>query len=343
MNNSLRVAVIVLNLNGRRLLPECLRALKKQTYQNFKIYIADGYSTDGSLAYLKRQHPDIKIILTPAGQGTALSSNIAVNKVTEKLIVLMSNDIKLDRNCLSQLVKTVNIGPKIAICSAMLLKYRKDKKKNDWLVDNIGAEIDKFGLAYSRYADCCWQDISKNIHEVFASFGGCFLIRKDIYNKTGGFDPKFITLNDDIDLSWRLRLLGYKVIVNPLAFGFHRGSATLGKLKMKQTRYLSERNICRMLLKNYSLKNLLGILPQYLFLEFAEILFFLLMFRLDLSLVVIKALCWNIIHLGDTLKERSQIQNHRKISDKCLESFFYPGSYKIDRLLPAIFQKKLLG
>lgn len=342
INKNPPVAVIVLNYNGRHLLTESLGSLIKQTYSNFRLYLADGYSTDGSLEFVKKNFPQIEIILTPPKQGTALSSNYAVKRVKENFVVLTSNDMRFDKNCLKYLVETITSNDKIGICSSLYLRYKKDTKSKSYLLENAGGDLDIYGLGFPRDINKPFLNYPKKIQEVFFSFGGCFIIPRQLFLEIGGFDPRFITLTDDVDLSWRVRLLGYKIVVNPKAFLYHRRSATLGKLGMSKTRYFSERNILRMLLKNYAFWSLVKVLPRYFLLELGEIAFYLFCLRFDLACSIVRAIFWNIINLPDTLRMRSKVQKTRKVSDKVILKMLKHKSYKLHVLLPSLIRKKVV-
>jgi len=157
------------------------------------------------------------------------------------------------------------------------------------------------------------------------------LIKREVFKETGGYDERTFTLGDDIDLSWRARLLGYKVVVEPKAVLYHRVSATLGtRFGRSQKRFMSERNTLLMLLKNYSLFALMGIFPIYLLILFGEIIFFLLLGKFVLVRSGINALVWNIINLKDTLRRRKEVQNKRAIPESRILCVMKKKSYKIN-------------
>jgi GT2 family glycosyltransferase len=169
--------------------------------------------------------------------------------------------------------------------------------------------VDRFGHSFP-------QPFPNSVREVFAVEGAAFLIKRDIWEKLGGFDPRYFALCEDIDLCWRTQLLGYGVVVAPNSIVFHVGSATVSKTGLLVRRYLDFRNSLRTLLKNYSLKSLLKLLPAFLALELAESIFILFKTR-DAHFIIayIKAALWNIMNLKDTIIARSRIQSSRVIDD----------------------------
>jgi len=243
----------------------------------------------------------------------------------------MSNDIKVDKQCLEYLVKTMEDDPSIGICSSKLLRFDKDPVTGKFVIDNVGGRIDIYGFPEAIGNNEINNGQWNNLEEVFFSFGGSFIIRRELFEKIDGFDSKYFTLNDDMDLSWRTWLVGYKVVVNPKSFVYHKVSATLGPLLPRaDKRYLSERNIFRTLLKNYETKNLFLILPRYFVIETMEMVFFLFVKRQPrVVLALIKAFFWNLLNFLDTLKERAKIQKIRVVNDEEIFKAMYKKSFKL--------------
>ena len=324
-----KVSVIILNYNGKDLLSECIEGVKKQTVPADEIIVLDNASTDESVSFMKRQYPEVIVVENGFNAGTAQGSKIAADHANGEFLVFMSNDIVMDKECLAYLVNTMGQDEQIGICTSVLLNYYKDETSGENLIDNAGGFIDKFGFPVP-FGNRKKIDLIPESKEVFFSYGGCFIIRKSLFDKVGGFDNKFFTLNDDVDLSWRVRLFGYKVIYDRNAFVFHHVSATLKHVFVRaRKRYWSERNIFRTMLKNYSGLSLFAILPVYFILLAAEAIYYLIRLKFPLCLSIVKAFFWNIINLADTLRLRSYVQKSRRIPEKVITSLFLPGSEKI--------------
>jgi len=156
------------------------------------------------------------------------------------------------------------------------------------------------------------------------------LIKREVINRIGGYDPKFFTLADDIDLCWRAHVAGYKVIVQPKALLYHGVSATLGTIiGRSRKRYLSERNTFRMLLKNYSSSTLVRLLPLYLGLLMAEMALFLMLRKIRLVIAYLQATLWNLRNFRDTWTRHMAIQQLRVTSDKDIQKMVHKKSFKI--------------
>ncbi len=336
-NKSPRVASVILNYNGPHLLTEAINSMLAQTYKNHTVYVADDASTDNSLEFLKENFPQVIVLPFKKNRGTAGVSNYAAKELKEEYLHFVSNDMKFDKNCVSELVKTITSDEKIGLVSSVLVKYKSEEGSNIHLIDNAGINVDLFGFIYPRLRDLEYKKIEKKEREVFASVGGSFIIRNKLFAQLGGFDESFWSLSEDIDLCWRIRLLGYKIMVNEKSFLYHHISATLSKHKMSHTRYLSERNILTMLLKNYEFLTLLWILPLYIVLEFGEIVFFLIKLRPDVAFSIVRVFGENIRRWPETAKKRRICQQTRVIRDFQIMKLLYKPSYKLQMFLGGIF------
>jgi GT2 family glycosyltransferase len=237
--------------------------------------------------------------------------------------------MELDREILKYMIERMEADSQIGICTCKMRRITESGEKLD-LLDSLGGNIDIFGFPIARGFGEVDKGQFDYFSEVFFSFGGAMLIRKEVFEQAGGYDSKTFTLGDDIDLSWRVRLLGYSVVVEPKACLYHRVSATLGTLYGRShKRFLSEKNILRTLLKNYSLLSLSAILPLYLIILSGEIGFFLILGKLSLVLAGVRVIKQNIKELPDILIKRKKIQSRRKISDSKILKLMKKGSYKI--------------
>ena len=167
------------------------------------------------------------------------------------------------------------------------------------------------------------------------------MIRKELFDKLDGFDSRYFMFHEDIDLAWRVRLLGYQVIALSSAVIYHQVGVSAGggeKIKGRYQlsylkRYYSERNNIRTLLKNYQIQTLLCILPCYFLINLSEVFFFLILLKFRIAHFYLKAYMWNFANLRDTLNRRAEIQESRVISDRQLMQKMYFGCGKFVVLL----------
>jgi len=292
----------------------------------------DNGSTDDSIEFTKKKFNWVNIIHIKENCGFAEGNNVGMRYALEKgsdYIVLLSNDTEADSNWLNEMIKTVESDLKIGICGSKVLDMY-DRA----IVRDMGIFCDIFGYPCASEKQNKLQYI-----DVFYVSGCSMLIKRDVLEKIGCFDPKYFAFAEDLDLCWRAHLAGYKVVVNPKAIIYHIVGGTLSggvarEKKYKTTirrRYLNERNALRTLIKNYSTFTLIWILPLYFFVNIAEILFFALV-NPKVALAYLKANAWNIKHIRDTWHLHNDIQKMRKVNDKEILKMMVKGIGKLRSL-----------
>ncbi len=322
------VSIIVINYNGKNLLEKFSPSVANLNYPNCEVTVVDNASTDDSVEFLKNSYPQFKIIQADKNYGTAEGSNIGARYANGEYIFFISNDMELDKDILNYMIERMKNDPKIGICTCKMRRITEEGEKLN-IIDSVGGDLDIFGFPSARGINEIDEGEYDCFAEVFFSFGGAMLIRKKVFQETGGYDSSFFTLADDIDLSWRVRLLGYKTVVEPKGFLYHSVSATLGpKFRREQKRFISERNTLRMLFKNYSSFSLLLILPWYFLLLLGEISFFIMLGRFSLANSGITAITWNIKSFPSAVEKRRKIQKNRVFNDKAILRIMRRKSHK---------------
>jgi len=322
------VSIVLVNWNGKNLLKAHLPGLQRLDYPNYEVIVVDNASTDGSVEFVKNRYPEFKVIVNEENLGTAEGSNVAIPYCRGKYIFWVSNDMEFDTRILNHLIKCCEADESIGICTVKMRCFREGRPVNE--LDSVGANMDIFAFPVPRGINQIDRGQYDKPAEVFFSFGGAMFIRRSVLDIVGGFDPEYLTLTDDIDLSWRVRLAGYKVVVEPKAFLYHRMSATLGKTHNRpQKRYLSERNTLRTLLKNYSTGYLFFILPAYFVILLLEMLFYTCMGKWKMIRACWRAIYWNLNRLAKTQRMRKVIQSYRIVPDSKIMSLMLKRSEKI--------------
>ncbi|WP_306350292.1 glycosyltransferase family 2 protein [Flavobacterium sp. '19STA2R22 D10 B1'] len=245
-----KIAVVILNWNGQKLLEQFLPSIVKYT-EEAQIYVADNASTDSSIAFVKEKYPTIKIIQNTENFGFAQGYNEALVAVEEEYYALVNSDIEVTENWLTPIIETFDKRPEIAIIQPKILDY----KAKDYFeyAGAAGGYIDQYGFPFCRGR--IFKTIEKDVGqyndetEIFWASGACFFIRKDIFRKLEGFDIDFFAHQEEIDLCWRAINKGYKVYYNSKSTVYHVGGATLHESNPKKT-FLNFRNSLFMLLKN---------------------------------------------------------------------------------------------
>jgi GT2 family glycosyltransferase len=262
---SLSVAVVILNWNGKKLVQQFLPSVMNTTYSNTKIIIADNASTDDSVVFLQHNFPDIEVIVLPQNYGFAKGYNEALKKVNADLYVLLNSDVEVTPNWLNDIVQLFETNENVGACQPKILN-QINKKQFDY-AGGSGGFLDKngFPLARGRVFDIVENDEAQYDvpTEIFWASGAALCIRGNLFHQLHGFEPYFFAHQEEIDLCWRLKLLGYKVMVCPSSVVYHVGGATLNKVNAKKT-YLNFRNNLIMMCKNLPKHNRVLVIAQRL-------------------------------------------------------------------------------
>ncbi len=256
------VAVVILNWNGRKYLQQFLPFLIKSTYPGLKIYVADNGSTDGSLNFLKETYPSVVIIDNKQNYGFAGGYNIALQSVAEEYIVLLNSDIEVTPSWIEPAIELFESDSTIGAVQPKILDYKQ--KASFEYAGAAGGWIDVLGYPFSkgRIFDILEVDGGQydQIEEIFWASGAAMFIKKSAFEKAGGFDPFFFAHQEEIDLCWRMKKAGYKIMSCPTSHVYHIGGGTLSKDNPRKI-FLNFRNNLIMLWKNLSLFQRSWILP----------------------------------------------------------------------------------
>lgn len=219
------ITIIIPNYNGMKFLPDCIESLKKQTAGGFEILIVDNGSRDGSVEWIKKTSASdsrIKLLALPENRGFAGGVNAGLRATDSEFVILLNNDTVAEPDFVGQLEKGIRRSDDIFAVSAQMLKA-----SDHTLIDSAGDGITWLGWAYQRGIDEKAQLYDKE-KDVFSACAGAAIYRKDILDEIGYFDEMHFAYLEDIDLSWRARLAGYKIRYLPQARVYHLGSATSG-------------------------------------------------------------------------------------------------------------------
>ncbi len=215
------VSVIVLNYNGKQLLDGCLGSLSKTNYPHgrFETVMVDNGSTDGSAKHVRENYPGVKIISIYPNKGVVGGNNIGVRAVLKRksidYVVLLNNDVIVDEGWLMEMVKVAESDESIGVCGPTVMN-------TDRTIQSLGGSVDFLGAPHllkfrknSRFA------------EAFFISSCCILIKRSAIDELDYFlDSRYFAYYDEIDLCWRIKLNGYKVVCVYPAKIIHKGSMT---------------------------------------------------------------------------------------------------------------------
>jgi len=253
----INTAVVVLNWNGINWLKKFLPILIEKS-KDVNIYIADNASTDNSVEYVNDNFPNVKVLKNFSNEGYAKGYNDALETLKEEFFVLINSDIEVTDNWIKPIINLMEANSDIAACQPKILSFH-DRNKFEY-AGACGGFIDTLGYPFCRgriFSDLEDDNNQYNdITEVFWASGACLFVRAKHFKEVNGFDNDFFAHQEEIDLCWRLKNKGYKIMVNPNSAVFHVGAGTLNTSSPFKT-YLNFRNNLFMLYKNLSVLKLI--------------------------------------------------------------------------------------
>ena len=245
------VAVVILNFNGKKFLEKFLPNVLEHSSEVADIIVADNASTDDSVAFMKGNYPNIRLITNDFNGGFSTGYNIALRQVEAKYYCLLNSDIEVTPHWIEPVIELMESDPMIAACQPKILSYH-DKNKFEYAGAG-GGFIDKYGYPFCRGR--IFQHLENDegqyddTKEVFWATGACMFVRADVYHKFGGLDDSFFAHMEEIDFCWRVKNQDYKVMYCPQSKVYHIGGGTLPKSSARKT-YLNFRNNLSLLMKN---------------------------------------------------------------------------------------------
>ena len=257
----MKVAIVILNWNGEEMLKRYLPTVMEYSRRAATVIVADNASTDGSLDFLRKSHQEVGIIELEKNWGFAEGYNKALAQVEAEYYVLLNSDVEVTHHWLTPLIEYMDVHPEVCACQPKLLSVR-DKDSFEY-AGASGGYLDRLGYPFcrGRLFDTVEQDNGQYDYatEVLWATGACMMIRAKDYWDAGGLDARFFAHNEEIDLCWRLRLMGREIVCLPESEVYHVGGGTLPKSNPMKT-YLNFRNNLTMLYKNLPEEELKGVM-----------------------------------------------------------------------------------
>lgn len=257
----MKLSIVILNWNGSDMMKKYLPTVIKHSEKDAKVIVADNASSDDSIEILKRDFPEVDIIALDKNYGFAEGYNQALKKIDSEYYLLLNSDVEVTENWLQPLLKYMDEHQDVAACQPKLLSiYDKDSFE---YAGASGGYIDKLGYPFCRGR--IFDNVEKDngqydtVTEISWATGACLMIRSKDYWGVGALDGRFFAHNEEIDLCWRLRLYGHKIVCIPESKVFHVGGGTLPKSNPMKT-YLNFRNNLTMLYKNLPQKDLKSVM-----------------------------------------------------------------------------------
>lgn len=263
-----KVAVVILNYNGKAFLEKFLPTVIKNNAEFSEIIVADNASTDDSVTFMEKQFPTIRLIQNNKNGGFSKGYNDALKLIEAEYYVLLNSDIEVTSGWIEPIIALMDTDQTIAACQPKILSFHN--KTHFEYAGAGGGFIDRFGYPFCRGR--IFQSIEVNegqfddTTEVFWASGACLFVRADLYHRFGGLDNDFFAHMEEIDFCWRMKNNGYKIMYCGKSTVYHIGGGTLPKISSRKT-YLNFRNNLSLLYKNLPDGSLYYVIFMRLFLD----------------------------------------------------------------------------
>lgn len=286
-----RLTIAILNWNGADMLRTFLPSVIRYSSLDWvDICVADNGSTDDSVSVVLKEFPSVNIIKLEKNYGFAEGYNRVVEMLDTEYVVLLNSDVEVSEGWLNPIVEFMDNNHDVAACQPKILSY-KDKSVFEY-AGAAGGYIDKYGYPFcrGRIFDTLEKDEGQydSVAEIFWASGAAMFVRREAYIKAGGLDSGFFAHMEEIDLCWRLKSRGFKIMCIPQSKVYHVGGATLKKENPRKT-YLNFRNNLLMLYKNLTESELNKVMLMRTMLDYVAILVFLFKFDMANAKAVISA------------------------------------------------------
>jgi len=318
--NMEKVAIILVNYKDyvNRFLLECRDGLRAQNYdhQDYQVYIVDNASSEESRSFIAINYPEAKIIPRTDGNYSA-ANNAGIAQAIKngfELFAIVNMDTRFDPNWLVELVFAVNSKPTVGIAqSKILLNPKDDLEALDPFINSVGNIMHYLGFGYTGglgQKNSRFQE--EEIKEIGGYASGCSLItKKEVLDKIGWYDEEYYMYHDDIELGWRAKLAGYRIVLAPRSIIYHKYEFS----RSIRMFYYMERNRYLVMFSFYKLPTIIAILPMMIFMEAGMILYSIINRRLGVKLSTgkyfLRPACWR--HIREV---RRRLRTFRQKKDK---------------------------
>lgn len=285
----MRIAIVILNWNGKELLSSYLPSVIQYS-EGADIYVADNASTDESVTFVKENYPSIKIIQNSINGGYAKGYNDALRHVNADVFCLLNSDVEVTKNWLNPIMRAFEELPEAAIIQPKILDLKR--KDHFEYAGAAGGFIDQLGYPFCRGR--IFQALEKDegqyndIQEIFWATGACMFIKSKVFNEVIGFDEDYFAHQEEVDLCWRAKNAGHKVYYVGASEVFHLGGSTLSNMNPKKT-FLNFRNSLFSITKNLPLRKAFLIIFIRLVLDAVAAMRFVFQLRFKHFFAILKA------------------------------------------------------
>jgi GT2 family glycosyltransferase len=307
-------SVVIPNWNGAHHLPVCLEALQAQTYSQLDVIVVDNGSTDGSQALVKEQYPEVRLLALARNLGLTGGNNAGFRAAEGDILISLNNDTEAEPFFVEALVKALLDHPEAGMAASKMLLF--DRR------DTIHSAGDGYGVDGIPFNRGVWQQDEGQFDEpgwIFGGCGGAVAYRRAMLDDVGPFDESFFMYCEDVDLSWRAQLAGWRCWYTPEAVVHHKLSATGGG---PIASFYTGRNTLWVIAKNYPAALLRRYWPRILGAQWGITRDALSAWRGAAARARLRGQLAGLVTWAKMLGKRRAIQAARRVPDEYVESLF---------------------
>jgi GT2 family glycosyltransferase len=334
----MKAAIVILNYNGKEMLRQFLPSVIEHSI--FPVIIADNASDDGSVDFLKETYPDLEVLTMAQNTGYAGGYNHVLFLLSERFqyFILLNSDVAVTAGWDGKVVEYLEQHSEVAVAQPKILSLQT-KHLFDY-AGACGGYLDSLGYPYcrGRVLHSVEEDHGQydQPREVDWASGACLFIRSKIFVELGGFRTEFFAHMEEIDLCWRIRKRGWRLMVLPESKVYHLGGGTLAKTNAFKT-YLNFRNSLLMLYINLQQSDYRGIMMQRYFLDAAAGLHLLFSQGWSHGKAVWKAYrdfykMRNAIKKDSVLASKLSLASSEKKVSSIIWNYYFQGKKKFSQL-----------
>jgi GT2 family glycosyltransferase len=302
------VSVVIVTWNGLEHLEGCLSAVAAQQGVEAETILVDNASTDGTTEFVRARFPSVRIVSLDRNHGFAGGSNAGAREARGRYLAFLNNDTIADPHWLGALRDAIDEPRGIALATSRII-YMHDPAT----VDSAGDGMTRWGGAFKHHHGGAAAEAIES-RDVFGACGAAFIVPKRVFEALGGFDPDFFASHEDVDLSYRAQLRGYRCRYVAGSIVRHRGSATLGRASGMAV-FNGQRNLEWVYVQNTPLPILLRTLPGHVLYNAAAAIHFA---RQGLLGTFLSAKAAALLGLPRALRKRVRVQRARTVSARAI-------------------------
>jgi len=303
------VAIVILNWNGQKLLEKFLPSVLQSAYPNLQIVVGDNASTDNSIQFIADNFPNIRIINNDRNYGFAEGYNKILQQIEADYYILLNSDVEVPADWITPVINLMKKDDLIAAAQPKI-KWQRDKSKFEYAGAAGGfMDLHAFPFCRGRIFDTVESDLGQynDAREIFWASGAALFIKSKCWREVGGLDIDLFAHMEEIDICWRLKNLGYKIMFCPKAEVYHVGGGTLNANNPYKT-YLNFRNNLLIMQKNLPKEDAYWRIPIRFLLDFIAWIRFLLQGKTEFAMAITKAHVFFIKNLSKTANKRTRRQ-----------------------------------